>query len=228
VLVVAEEAGDATALARELERAGHEPCGASDGAHVAARVRSTRAEALLVAAPGSTSALRLLLLRAREAAEAPLPAVLLLDGGSVWLRTALPQDLAPATALPAGEAGAARLAGALAALVAGDPGPEQVSIGGVAFERAGHRLAGPGGCSSLTPSEAAVLSLFVAAPGAFTSTAELARALWGQVLTDRHARGAIRSHVHTLRGKLAAAGFAGVVESRAGVGYRLVEGPLPR
>lgn len=67
-----------------------------------------------------------------------------------------------------------------------------------------------------------MLTLLAAAPGAFVPTAELARALWGDALADRYARGALRSHVHTLRGKLAAAGFGGVVESRSGIGYRIV------
>jgi DNA-binding response OmpR family regulator len=50
----------------------------------------------------------------------------------------------------------------------------------------------------------------------------VARALWGTPLVDRHVRGAIRSHLHTLRAKLRAAGLDGTVESKPGVGYRLI------
>ena len=117
-LVIAEDAEVRAALARGLERAGYEASGTSDAAHVTARVRAARPEALVLVAPASTSALRLLLSRARAAAETPLPAVLLLDGGSLWLRTALPEDLAPAAALAMLEADGARIAGALAALLA--------------------------------------------------------------------------------------------------------------
>lgn len=221
-LVIAEDAEVRAALARDLERAGHEVCGTSDAAHVTARVRASRPEALVLVAPGSTSALRLLLSRARATAETPLPAVLLLDGGSLWLRASLPEDLAPAVALAMLEAGGAPIAGALATLLAGAPPPGGERIGALTFERASHRLVAPDGAVPLTPSETAVLSLLAGAPGAFVSTVELARALCGDALTDRHARGAIRSHVHTLRGKLAAAGFTGAVESMSGVGYRLI------
>jgi DNA-binding response OmpR family regulator len=49
--------------------------------------------------------------------------------------------------------------------------------------------------------------------------------LWATPILDRHMRGAIRSHVHTLRGKLSTAGFAGSVESKTGEGYRLMLEP---
>lgn len=104
VLVVAEDAEVRAARARDLERAGHETCAASDAAYVAARVRAERPDALLVVAPGATSAIRQLLSRARSAAEASVPALLLLDGGLVWLRASLPADLAPATVLAASDA----------------------------------------------------------------------------------------------------------------------------
>lgn len=222
VLVIADDTSEQATRLRDLERAGVEACGAADAAHATARVRATRPEALLIVAPAETSALRLLLSRVRAAAEVPLPALVLLEESSVWLRTALPDDLAPASVLSAREADGARIAAALDALAAGVPQIGTIALGAVTFTRSRHGLAGPGGEAALTPSEAAVLTLLATQPGAFVSAAEFARALWGEPLTDRHARGAIRSHVHTLRGKLTTAGFDGGVEARSGVGYRIV------
>lgn len=222
VLVVADDAEVRATRARDLELGGHEVCGTSDGAHLAARVRAGRPEALLVVAPGSTSELRMLLSRARDAAEAALPALLLFPNDSLWLHAALPNDLAPAVALATSATDASSIGEALTALLAGAPRTRSVRIGEVVFDGARRQLIGPAAGVSLTPSESAVLSLLVARPGEFVAMSVLARALWGDPLTDRHAQGAIRSHVHTLRGKLREAGFAGSVESRLGAGYRLV------
>ncbi len=227
VLVVADDAEVRATLAGHLDRAGHEVCGASEPAGATERVRSTRPEALVVASSGATSAMRLLLGRLRDAAEAPLPALLLLDAASLWLRAPLPADLAPAVGIAARDADAPRIATALAGVLASAPHVTSTALGGVTFERTRRRLiAGDASGAStevgLTPSEAAVLGLLVAAPGAFVAAGDIAHALWGTPLADRYARGAIRTHVHTLRGKLDAAGFLGGVESKTGVGYRLI------
>ncbi len=195
VLVVAEDAEVRAARARDLERVGHEVI-AADGAHLTARVRAAAPDALVVVAPASTSALRLLLGRARAAAEVEVPAVVLLDGGSLWL------------------------------LLAGSSRTLRAATGTAVFERVGRRLAGPAGEVSLTPSEAAVLAHLAAQPGAFVSMAQLAHTLWGEASTDRYARGAIRTHIHTLRGKLAAAGVPDAIESRSAVGYRIAAGAV--
>jgi DNA-binding response OmpR family regulator len=224
VLVIAGDAEDRAGYSAALERAGGEVCGACAPPQATAQVRATQPDALLVVGPGwTTTALRLLLTRAREAAEAALPVVVILDGASVWLRAALPDDLAPAAAV-AWPAEAATIQRAFASLAAGQPPSHRGGIGEVTVEYASRRLGGPAGEVWLTPSEAAVLAALHARPEAFVPTVDLARALWGELLTDRHARGAIRSHVHTLRGKLRAAGFTGAVESKPGVGYRLSAG----
>ena len=226
VLVIADDAEVRAACAGHLDRAGHEVSATSEAARATERVRSTRPEALLVVASGATSALRLLLGRLRDAAEAPLPALLLLDAASLWLRAPLPADLAPAVAIAARDADAPRITAALAALLDGAPRVTSTALGGVTFERVRRRLiagnaSGAPAEVGLTPSEAAVLGLLVAQPGAFVAAGDIAHALWGTPLADRYARGAIQTHVHTLRGKLGAAGFLGAVESKTGVGYRL-------
>ncbi len=222
MLVVAEDSEVRAAWLRDLDRAGYEGGSGSDRAHVSRQVREMQAEALLVVAAGSTSELRLLLARARAAAEAPLPAVVLVDDGSLWLRAALPEDLGPAVALPGRPLDASRVIAAIEALVAGRSDAEDGMLGGVSFALREHRLLGPDAEADLTPSETGVLSLLAARPGAYMPVEALSQALWGAPLTDSHARGALRSHVYTLRRKLRTAGFAGVVESRTGVGYRLV------
>ncbi len=48
------------------------------------------------------------------------------------------------------------------------------------------------------------------------------RALWGETATsDHHARAAIRTHVRTLRRKLATAGLAGALVTLPRIGYRI-------
>lgn len=227
VLVVADDPEVRALRSRDLERAGHE-VSASDGTHATARARATRPDVLLLAEAGATSAVRLLLARARAAAERALPALLLFDDTSPWLRAALPDDFAPAGVLPAVEADALGIDAALRMLVTGQPVGGRTSIGAVVFDRAGRRLEGPAADVSLTPSEAAVLALLVARPGEFVSVAAIARALWGDALTDRYARGAIRSHVHTLRGKLVSAGLPDAIESKSAVWYRLVTEAVSR
>lgn len=219
VLLIVPEPEAGADVARDLERAGHEVA-IADVAHAVARVRAMAPRALVVRGPIATGDLRLLLARARSAAEAALPALLLLGDDSPWLRAPLPDDLAPAAAL-AVDSGPAAIARALEEMD-GDRPARGGRIGEAMIEYASRRLSGPSGEAWLTPSEAAVLAALAREPGAFASTLDLARALWGEAVTDRHARGAIRSHIHTLRGKLVAAGVAATVEARSGVGYRLV------
>ena len=221
VLVIADHAEQRAARARDVDRAGHEACGLSRRLEVTARVRATRPDVLLIELAVSTSDLRALLMRARGAAEAALSAVVMLEAGSVWLHAALPDDLAPAVGLEA-SADARDLGRAFDALAAGQA--EDGRVGEATVEYRTRRLVGPGGEAWLTPSEAAVFALLAATPGAFVEPEAVARALWGRPIADRHALGAIRSHLYTLRRKLRAAGLLGTVESRTGVGYRMVLG----
>jgi DNA-binding response OmpR family regulator len=184
---------------------------------------------LVVDLGGGAAALRALIGRARHAAEHPLPVLLLLPDSSSWLRGVLPRDLLPAVTLPAREAAAAALARAFAQL-SGDDLPstraEASRIAGGAlpplrFDPRGREVGGPDGAVRLTHSEAAIFGLLVRGDGDVVDHDGLAQELWSVDVADRHSRAAIRSHVHTLRGKLRSVGLAGAVASLPGVGYRL-------
>ena len=223
VLVVAGDAERRRELSGRVEFAGQEARGGSDAVHVMEAVRRERPHALLVDADASAGALESLLSRARAAAEAPLPAVLVLPEGSVWLRATLPPPLHPARAVADADPEGAALASALTEIAAAGqlPPPPVQQVGPMRIDRARSSVAGPNGEAELTASELALLDAIVAGSGEVVRAETVAEALWGRAVVDPHARGAIRAHVHTLRRKLAGAGLEGVIETLPRVGYRL-------
>ena len=224
VLVEAEDAQGRERLARSVEAAGQDVGGSSAARDVMRAVRDERPEALLVESDEGAAVLRGLLERARGAAEAPLPALLLLPESSVWLHGPLPAPLMPARALPSSQRSEGALRSALAAIAEGSwAGPPAVlRLGALRLDRQARVLSGPQGEARLTVSECALLGAIVAAGGAVVRAEQVAGALWGRAVVDTHSRAAIRSHLHTLRRKLAALGLGEVVVSLPGVGYRVV------
>jgi DNA-binding response OmpR family regulator len=238
VLLVAEP-GSAVEAWRDLVRAaGHEVAGVTTPIEVSGAVRRRSAEAVLCGVAGDSRALRRLVERVRHAAEAPLPVVLLLPDDAHWLRTGAPVDLAPLAVLPEAALDAADLQRALDWLGDGPRRREPAwPLGrGVAFDRSARELRGERASQRLTPSEAVILGLLLDAPGRTVDTRTLTLALWRSSEVDRFARAAIRSHVHTLRKKLASVGLEGALASDPRVGYRWlapppaveVSGPPPR
>ena len=224
MLVVAEDARRRERLARSVEAAGQDVGGSSDARDVMRAVRDERPEALLVESDEGAAVLRALLERARAAAEAPLPALLLLPENSVWLHGPLPAPLLPACALPSSEAPAGALRSVLAAIAEGSgAGPPAVlRLGALRLDRQARVVSGPQGEVPLTASECALLGAIVAGGGAVVRAEQVAGALWGRPVVDTHSRAAIRSYVHTLRRKLAGLGIGEVVVSLPGVGYRAI------
>ncbi len=229
-LLVTEQPERRDALAREVRGAGHEVCGGCGPQRVTTEIRRAPPAApdvLVVDLGGDAAALRALIGRARHAAEHPLP-VLLLPDSSSWLHGVLPRDLLPAATLPVREAGSAPLARAFAQLGGGEPSPPPraspppgSSLPPFGFEPQGREVSGPDGVARLTRSEAAIFGLLVHGDGDVVPHDRLAQELWSVAVADRHSRAAIRSHVHTLRGKLRSVGLDGAVASLPGVGYRL-------
>ena len=229
-----EQPGRRDALATEVQEAGHGVSGSVDATGVTAEIwRAAHGgpDVLVVDLGGDAAALRRLIDRARSAAEQPLPVLLLLPDGSAWLRGALPRKLLPAVAAPARETDSSSLARALAQLDTGEPAaaaPPKARAGSLSFDPSRRDVSGPDGSAHLTPSAAAVLGVLVREQGGVVPHGRLAQELWGTAVVDRHSRAAIRSHVHTLRGKLGAVGLGGAVASLPGVGYRLAIGAAGR
>ena len=198
-------------------------------------MRESRPE-LLVIEGASAEAARSLLERARAAAEAPLPAVLVLPGGATWLRGVLPLELQPCVAVSS-IAAVEVLSGALAGLTEGMAlTPTAQTVYAAQNAQAEHRprslrwvadrreVRGPGGTARLTRSEGQIFAALLEAGGRAVGPDAINRELWGEVILDRHAGAAIRSHIYTLRRKLAAAGLGGALISLPGIGYRLEAG----
>ena len=227
-LVVAEQPGRRDTLAGEVRDAGHEVIGSADATGVTAEIwRGAHGgpDVMVVDLGGEAASLRRLIDRARHAAEQPLPVLLLLPDGSAWLRGALPRELLPAVTAPSREADSGALARALAQLDtvgSAAAAPPRARVGSLSFDPSRRDVSGPDGSAHLTPSEAAVLGVLVREEGGVVPHGRLAQELWGTAVVDRHSRAAIRSHVHTLRGKLRAVGLGSAVASLPGVGYRLV------
>ena len=224
-LVVADDRRQREAASRSVERAGHEVCGSCGTAEAIAAVRRSAPDLLVVEIAGGGGALRRLVQRVREAAERPLPALLMLPRSSSWLYGQLPPDLLPAAAVSADGASASDVELALAQVAApGGPAPvPHASFAPIAFDRVGGEIHGPAGGVALTPSEGVILGALLEAPGDVVTLATLAHVLWGSAVVDGYARGAIRSHIHTLRAKLRSAGLDGAVATLRGFGYRLIE-----
>lgn len=170
VLVVSDEAARRRALAEEVRRAGHEVGGAAHSARVVAETRrvAPAPEALLLKVEDQSAATRVVG-RVRLAAEARLPALVVLPAHATWLRSGAP------------EIGRAleRLGGSAMPV----PGER---AGALALDRRTRHASGPGGAVALTPSEASILARLIAARGAIVDHGELSAELWQRPLLDRH------------------------------------------
>ena len=138
-------------------------------------VRSLQPDVLVLDAGGETEATRLALERARAAAEAPLPAVLLLSSDSLWLRGPLPVGLLPCLVL-ARTVERSAIATALSRLsgqaLGGFDGGE------ISWRRDSRELTGPEGRVQLTASEAAIFETVLEANGGVVPAERIALALW--------------------------------------------------
>ncbi|HQN53359.1 MAG TPA: winged helix-turn-helix domain-containing protein, partial [Novosphingobium sp.] len=91
--------------------------------------------------------------------------------------------------------------------------------GGLSLDREGWSALWQGSEVALTVSEFTLLAALAGAPGRFLSRDQLIDQLHGPgfAITDR----TIDSHIRNLRRKFTDAGCGDLVETRAGVGYRL-------
>ena len=221
LLLIGDGHGALAAWRRGLAQAGLAVAGALGPTDAPLRLRALRPSILVLIAPPSLDEARATIERCRAAAESVLPALLVLPSSSPWLRTPLPDDLQPASALDTSTATPADLARAARLLVGDELATTALAVGGVALDPLERRLRGPAGDAFLTPSEAALLTALLEHPHEVVRAEEVARLLWGTPVGDAHARAAIRTHLHTLRGKLASVGAGDAVRSVTGVGYRL-------
>ena len=215
VLVVAEDPLRREVLAlRAVSAAGHEVGGLSDVREASLAVLRAEPKALLVElAEGSAAQLVRLLERARNAAEAPLPAVVLLPEGSVWLRGSLPSGLMPAAAIEADHRRHAEIENAIAASPSGGDGIERVlrelagggaeagrealCSGELRLDAVRRELTGPAGTAHLTESETRVLAAVVEGGGGVVTAEQVAGALWGRPLTASSTAGPRFAHTST-------------------------------
>lgn len=232
MLVIAADRERRDWIARQLAARGVETAGCHPR-RASLAVRELRPAGLAVDVADAAAARRVLA-RARAAAEAPLPALLLVRGDTVWAHTSLPPELLPAVTLDRAASGRA-FATALRALgLAATPGPVEAAAGysaaSTAWGASGDRrlLAGSLGSARLTPSEARLYEVLVEQAGDDVPAALLGRAVWGDAHLDAHRRSALRAHIYELRHKLRAAGVPAVLRAHPGAGYRLslVTAPL--
>lgn len=223
ILVVAEDEARRKTRIAALQRLELVVVGATGVARLAAEVRATTPDVLLVDGLDSAG-VRQALERARRASERPLAAVLLLAEGMTWLRTPLPPDLQPAVVLASAGLDDRALARAVASLAAdGSVDPEAVVAHALRLEPRALEVTSGQGSVRLTPSEATVLRALLDQPSSVVRVDEIARALYGHRLSDPRTRAAVHGHVSTLRRKLATIGAGDQVEAIRSVGYRLVE-----
>ena len=222
VLVVAE-GSRSESLGRRLRDAGHE-VSASGAQGLSLEVLRRQPESLVVElASDDSGSWRRVIERARATSQRRLPALLLLPESSYWLRSPLPVELMPARALPASDADGESLRRALSALVAidGARAPVRRAGGALQLDRQERLVVGPEGSARLTGSETTLLATLLDGGGGVVTAERIAEGLWGRPEVDRYVRGAIRSHMHTLRQKLRTTGLGEAIVSVPGVGYRL-------
>lgn len=226
LLLISRDPTALDAWRRGLGEAGVPIAGALSPMEAPLRLRATRPSMLVLLEPWSSDEARDTIERCRAAAESALPVILVL-WSSPWLHTPLPLDFAPASVLDASKATAADLVRAARLLSGDEMAPDRLVAGTLTLDPAERRLRGPAGDAFLTPSEAILLSALLGHPREVVRVEEVARALWGTPVGDAHARAAIRTHLHTLRRKLASVGARDAIRSVSGVGYRLDDPDAP-
>ncbi len=219
ILIISEQVERRAIDAAATERAGWRVVTA-EPAETAAIAQRVRPDILMIDVAGDTSTLRGVLERARVAVEAQLPALVVLPESSVWLRAPLPPDMAPAVTVSHDGVAGSELARACRSLLEEASPLSSHRAGGLTFEPGARAISGPGGVAALTPSEAAVMALFLERAGEAVPIESFTRALWDRTTVDRRARAAIRSHIHTLRRKMQQVGAGDPIVSVTGVGYR--------
>lgn len=226
LLLISRDPTALDAWRRGLAEAGVPIAGTVSPLEAPLRLRAMRPSMLVLLEPWDGDETRQTLERCRTAAEAALPAILVL-WSSPWLRTPLPLDFSPASVLDASTAKAVDLVRAARLLVGDDVAPDRLVAGVLTLDPAERRLRGPAGDVFLTPSEAILLGALLGHPREVVRAEEVARALWGTPVGDAHSRAAIRTHLHTLRRKLASVGAGEAIRSISGVGYRLDDPEAP-
>ncbi len=216
---------------RRLAQAGVPVAGVISPAQAPLRLRSIRPSLLVLVLPQEGDEARATIERCRSAAECAVPAVLILWPSSPWLYAPLPADLEPAVALDATKATAVDLVRVSRVLAGEDEEAARLESAGLILDVIERRLRGPAGVTFLTPSECTLLATLMPRPHDVVRVEEVARALWGTPFSDTHTRAAVRTHLYTLRRKLASVGAPDAVRSVTGVGYRfrdVAAGPAER
>lgn len=221
LLLIGRDPGALGVWRRGLAQVGMTAAGALGPVEAPLRLRALRPSMLVLVEPATIGEACATAERCRAAAESAVPVLLLLPPSSPWLRTPLPAGLAPASVLDVSAATPVDLVRAARLLAGGEMAASALAAGGIALDPADRRLRGPTGDAFLTPSEAALLATLLGRPREVVRAEEIAHALWGTPVGDAHARAAIRTHLHTLRRKLAAVGAGDAVRSVTGVGYCL-------
>ncbi len=219
ILIVSEQVERRAIDAAATERAGYRVVTA-ELAGTAVIAQRARPDILMIDVADDTATLRGVLERARVAAKAQLLALVVLPESSVWLRAPLPLDMAPAVTLSHDGVEGGELARACGSLLAEASPSASHRAGGLTFEPGARAISGRGGVAALTPSEAAVMALFLERAGEAVPIESFTRTLWDRATADRRARAAIRSHIHTLRRKMQQVGAGDPIVSVTGVGYR--------
>ncbi len=218
IAVLAQSGHDAAALAGMLAGLGHEVATSTAPAAAPALVREQRPAAALISSDARSPELRALAGRVRDAAEGPLPLIFALPESAWWLRAPPGVELGPLALVRRAGLTATDLAVALqriaisAAVPAGSPT--------VAMDTAWRHLEGPAGAARLTPAEGALLALLLASAGQVVGFEALCAAVWGAGEHDAARATALRTHIHTLRGKLRQVGAGEALATEPGRGYR--------
>lgn len=224
LLVVCEDEARRNLRLSALERLEMEPVGGTTLTRVGLDARAAKPDVLLIDGVATGQEARLALERARRALERPVGALLLMPTGATWLRVPLPLDVRPAVVLASDEVDDATLRRGLEQLrgVARVP-TGSVAVYGLSLDRRSHEVRAYDQRTVLTPDEAAVLTALMERPSQVIRQEDLARALYGRVLSDPRTKSAIRNHIESLRAKLDTLGVGEQLEGLRSVGYRFVE-----
>lgn len=217
ILVLAATAADRRLLSEAVEALGHE-LAAAVGPPDAARIAPFVAADLAILAAPSEAAAGALLERLRGAIERPLAAVEVLPAGSARLRLAPREDGVVAIARRDLATGLGDALTRLEPFVHGRARPRRVRLR-LDAERA--LLTANGRSVHLTRSECAIAGELLAQPGEVVAAPDLASAVWRARERPTRVRTALRTHVYTLRSKLAMVAPEARIENVVNVGYRL-------
>lgn len=217
ILVVAEGAADRRVLSAAGESLGHELAAAIQPRDAVRTVPLVAADLALLAAPGEAAAAALLE-RLRGAAERPLAAIEVLPAGSARLRLAPGEEGVVAIARGDLETRLGDAVARLEAQVHGRARPRRLRLR-LDAERA--LLTANGRSVHLTRSECALVGELLARHGEVVAAPDLAAAVWRGRRRPTRVRTALRTHVYTLRSKLAEVAPDARIENDVNVGYRL-------